>query len=239
MNNACPRCGALYNVSSKDIGRRIACKKCRAPLTVGDEGIRVEEESLAAGEEGDTLDEDGGEESFSEVPRRRQARQRSTVKLPAWLTVSTVPTVLFGVGIFFVVVFTFFPEIDRASALRAKAAITQGDLEDQKDELLTQQLNDGNPDADTLAARRKRNEAWADQKRILEIEHKLAEADAERALVWNQRGLLFGFLMLSFAGIGYLITDQPPSRKLLGGILLVLIFLAVTGGGVMLRVGGS
>jgi predicted Zn finger-like uncharacterized protein len=36
MNNTCPACGAAYNVSARDIGRRISCKKCGTPLAVTD-----------------------------------------------------------------------------------------------------------------------------------------------------------------------------------------------------------
>src|SRR5690349_19401608 len=46
MNNTCPTCGALYNVASKDIGRRIKCKKCSAALIVTESGL--EEEGAAA-----------------------------------------------------------------------------------------------------------------------------------------------------------------------------------------------
>ena len=39
MNNACPECGAIYAVAEKDIGRRIACKKCNTSLVVTGEGL--------------------------------------------------------------------------------------------------------------------------------------------------------------------------------------------------------
>ncbi len=47
MNNACPGCGAVYAVAEKDIGRRIACKKCSAALIVADDGLRYDEEAAA------------------------------------------------------------------------------------------------------------------------------------------------------------------------------------------------
>ena len=39
MNNACPECGAVYAVAEKDIGRRIACKKCNTALIVAEDGL--------------------------------------------------------------------------------------------------------------------------------------------------------------------------------------------------------
>ena len=43
MNNNCPSCGALYNVASKDIGRRLKCKKCNSALTVTDAGLEMDD----------------------------------------------------------------------------------------------------------------------------------------------------------------------------------------------------
>jgi predicted Zn finger-like uncharacterized protein len=40
MNNSCPECGAVYAVAEKDIGRRIACKKCNTALEVTDNGLK-------------------------------------------------------------------------------------------------------------------------------------------------------------------------------------------------------
>jgi hypothetical protein len=47
MNNACPGCGAVYAVAEKDIGRRIACKKCSASLIVAEDGLRYDENAAA------------------------------------------------------------------------------------------------------------------------------------------------------------------------------------------------
>lgn len=47
MNNACPGCGAVYAVAEKDIGRRIACKKCSASLIVADDGLQLDEAAAA------------------------------------------------------------------------------------------------------------------------------------------------------------------------------------------------
>jgi predicted Zn finger-like uncharacterized protein len=47
MNNACPECGAVYAVAEKDIGRRIACKKCSTTLVVTADGLQRESEAGA------------------------------------------------------------------------------------------------------------------------------------------------------------------------------------------------
>lgn len=236
MNNACPNCGALYNISSKDIGRRIACKKCRTPLTVDDAGIRLVEPSTSDVAD-DSVEEfeESTEGRGSRRPQRKSNGRRLT--LPAWLSFSVVPTLLFGFGIFLVVVFSFFPVIDQAAVTRIQGKIDEGNAIDARDELRTNQLNNGNPSADDLEARNKRRSEWQKQQALLDSDKQIALAEASRALVWDKRGLLFGFIVLCFAGIGYLVTDQPPSRKILGAVLLVLIFLSVTNGGLMVSVG--
>lgn len=227
MNNLCPQCGALYTVTQRDLGRRIACKKCRAPLIVAEDGLRIEENVAGANGSGIEIAEE------SSTPPAAQTRRGTS---GAWRLRLDLPTALFGVGMFLVVLFSFFPTIDTAQVLREEAAVTQGRLEDQLDQLEVDQL-EGSIRTREDKERAKRAEVWLDKERLLRVEAELAKADAQRIQVWNQRGLLLGFLILSFAGIGFMTTDQTTSRKILGGILLLLIFLAVTQGGVTVSIG--
>ena len=41
MNNACPSCGAVYNIGPQHVGHSLACKKCGASLIVGPSGFQV------------------------------------------------------------------------------------------------------------------------------------------------------------------------------------------------------
>ena len=41
MNNLCPSCGTIYNVTAKNIGRRTICKKCGTGLVVNERGLEI------------------------------------------------------------------------------------------------------------------------------------------------------------------------------------------------------
>ncbi|HEY8504753.1 MAG TPA: hypothetical protein VIL46_09235, partial [Gemmataceae bacterium] len=215
-------CGTLYNVTPNDVGRRIACKKCRAPLNVGPDGLRLEEGAAAP----------PGEAPAFAVP----AAPAGTV-LGRLRGSIDPPTMLIGAGMFLVVVFAFFPLIDQARVLNLEGAIRAGDYADQLDEWETNQLNKGNPTPEDRSKRAARAAEWRREKERLGIEVNLARANADRAVVWNRRGMLLGFVLLSLAGVGFLATPQPGFRKVLGGVLLLLVFLAATQGGVQLKLG--
>src|SRR6266540_7323539 len=41
MNNACPKCGRLYQVEREHIGRRVLCKQCGTRLIVTEAGLSL------------------------------------------------------------------------------------------------------------------------------------------------------------------------------------------------------
>ena len=124
MNSACPQCGVVYSVTPKDVGRRIACKRCRTALIVEETGLRVDPEF--AGQRTDagfTAEATVGEEA----PPHRAAG--SALSLPPVLTKLgrlDAATWLFGAGAVLAIVFLFFPLIDRAKVSRRNAAVQIG-----------------------------------------------------------------------------------------------------------------
>ena len=58
MNNSCPNCGTVYNITPQLIGRSTTCKKCGAALVIDASGLQ-----LAGGPRG------GGVFDFQPVPR--------------------------------------------------------------------------------------------------------------------------------------------------------------------------
>jgi len=58
MNNTCPNCGTVYNITPQLIGRSTTCKKCGAALVIDASGLQ-----LAGGPRG------GGVFDFQPVPR--------------------------------------------------------------------------------------------------------------------------------------------------------------------------
>ena len=210
MNNSCPECGAVYSVTSKDVGRRIACKKCRSALIVSERGLERDDAVLAEVE--DDLE-----------PRGRGRDVRSG---PGFFermkNFADVPTILFGAGAFFVIYFLFSPLIDQAKIIRREGAVSEGQLE--TDRLLR------NTKAED--AKKKIDDDWKKERDLLREEVDFAKVGAQRGGYWNRQGMLLGFLLLAFACLGYLTPHQPTIRRVVGAIvlcsMLVLIFLMFT-----------
>jgi hypothetical protein len=225
-------------VTSRDVGRRIKCKKCSSPLVVTDAGLEMEE---AAGARADV---DAADDDTEAAPTRPPPRGRRSIGggLNLKETVQKIggtPTILFGVGVFLVIVFTFMPRIGEAAITRASMAERKLQLEmDRELKRVAPKDKDGNPKAPEEADLKKAKEITDRyQKQIDE-----ARADAQNEEVSNTRavwferyGLMFGFLFVAFGCIGYLRTEQPLVVKIVAGVILgfmmIIVFLMVAGCG--------
>lgn len=239
MNNVCPTCGVLYNVAPKDVGRRLKCKKCSASLKVTDDGLELDGGAGGAppGDEAALPEPDRDErrdEDPEDVPRPRKKRKWAG-REPGFHPIERLgglPTVLFGAGVFLVIVFISFPIIGRAAAERAAA---------YKERL----ENDREQEKLDLRPRKPRNE-WteAERQKVDEETPKVearyaqkierAELDAKSTRIANVRdgwleayGLMFGFLLLSFGCLAYLRTEQPLVLKIVAGTILTLVVLVL------------
>jgi hypothetical protein len=235
VNNNCPTCGALYNVAAKDIGRKLKCKKCGAALRVTENGLELEDDAKAASDpkpgskSSPAMIEDDDEPVVKKKSRDRGPRGNPLA------AVGGLPTVLFGVGVFFVIVFTSLPIIGVAGTDRANAYVDKlnNELKVKKD---------------ALAPKNKKPADWtdADRKAVQEGSEKLDEEyakklkdaalDAEttkianRRDVWMERyGLMFGFILVSFGCIGYLRADEPLSLKIVMGVILAFMMMVMFG----------
>ena len=233
MNNVCPNCGAVYNVTSKDVGRRIACKRCQAPLTVDETGLRLDEPSAGVEPE---------EPPPPEVAPRPSRRTRTgPPELFVRLTTATeFPTLLLGAGLFFTILFSIFPQIDADNVAWRRADLEAGELEDKMDERTTAAMNGGNPPAEERDKRLKRHDEWEKkEKPRLEEKVKAAEISARKSGYWNAYGRLLGYLLLSFGGLGYLAGSQQTAlRRGIGAAILLIVLLVVTHAGAVVAVGG-
>lgn len=240
MNSSCPSCGAVYAVTPKDIGRKLKCKKCSTALAVTDAGLVVD--SLA----GSAAPTDEGDEVIS--PRTKKPRRYGTSAggpgIGEMLTkIGGIPTVLFALGTFLVIWFTFMEPIGFAASIRADAAAERLSLE-QKAEL-TKLLPKGKKNVTELNEdERKKYDDEA--KKINERYEKLIETARDdaaftknsnlRSIWFDKYGQLFGFILLAFGCIGYLRTEQPLTLQIVAavvlGLMLLMVFsLAVSGCG--------
>jgi predicted Zn finger-like uncharacterized protein len=112
MNNACPECGAVYAVASKDVGRRIACKKCRTLLVVTERGLERDEPLTAEPAEED--------EPASSTEPERETTSYSSGFFARLRNLADVPTYLLGVGTFLSILFLFCPSLTRPKWLAAR-----------------------------------------------------------------------------------------------------------------------
>ncbi|QJW98922.1 MJ0042-type zinc finger domain-containing protein [Frigoriglobus tundricola] len=243
MNTACPTCGAVYNVAAKDIGRKLKCKKCSTALKVTEDGLELDGGTGASDPKPAPVPaavEEDEEDEEDEAPRRKKTgksydrgpRPNPFAAINGALTaVGGIPTLLFGFGVFLVIVFTSFPIIGTAGTERANANV----------EKLTNELK---VKKDALAPKNKKPSDWsdADRKAVQEGAEKLDEEyskrikeaalSAESTKIDNRRdvwyemyGLMFGFLFVAFGCIGYLRTEQPLVLKIVAAVILCFMMM--------------
>jgi predicted Zn finger-like uncharacterized protein len=246
MNNTCPSCGALYNVASKDIGRRIKCKKCSSALIVTEAGLEEEGAASAAPAPAPRSPApaspapDYDEEPPIEKKKKRDRPAGPSINPLAMLEkIGGLSTIIFAFGVFLVIVFTSFPVIGSAGTRRANAYVDKLKLEQATE--VKNLFPKGKKISDLTSEELKRIED--DTKKINEkYEKQLTDAtlDAERTKIGNIRdewmemyGLMFGFILVAFGCIGYLRTEQPLTLRIVAavvlGALLLLMFMKFSG----------
>lgn len=242
MNQNCPACGALYNVAEKDVGRRLKCKKCNTALTVTDKGLEEDRgtgSSPPAGDDKpDRNDRDRDRDDRDDEPRKKK-RDRPERTGPGFFSqfvaqIGGVPTVLFGVGVFFVILFTFMTEIGTAATARADAAKRKLEAEKALElrDLLPKGKSDDtqlNPDERKVYDNKKKDvEARYDpQIARADDEAKLTRANNDRALWMERYGLMFGFMFVAFGCLGYLRTAQPLVLQIVAAVILAFMMMVV------------
>jgi predicted Zn finger-like uncharacterized protein len=245
MNQNCPSCGALYNVADKDVGRRLKCKKCNAALKVTDKGLEEDRGTTNDSKpvpipaaDRDDRDRADGDRADEPSPRKRK-RDRDERTGPGLFTqlvtqIGGISTILFGLGVFFVILFTFMTEIGAAATVRADAAKKK--LEAEKALELRDLLPKGKTDETQLNADERK--VYDNKKKDVENrydppiaraddEAKLTRANNDRA-VWMERyGLMFGFMFVAFGCVGYLRTAQPLVLQIVAAVILSFMMMVV------------
>jgi predicted Zn finger-like uncharacterized protein len=257
MNTNCPNCGALYNVAEKDIGRKLKCKKCSTALKVTSAGLEVDSGTGPAAPGSDPRpapipaaeieEEDEGEEE-RDSKRKKKDREKGKDRdrdrdrdrgdrgpaVNPLAAIGGLPTLLFGVGVFFVIFFTFMEEIGRAGTARADAGVSK--LMAERSAKIRKLLPKGKSDQSELSEdeRKKFNE---DSDKIRKDYAPLlieAAEDAEATRisnvrsVWMERyGLMFGFMFVAFGCLGYLRTEEPLVLRIVAAVILAFMMIVV------------
>jgi predicted Zn finger-like uncharacterized protein len=242
VNNTCPSCGALYNVTQKDVGRRIRCKKCGAALEVTEAGLEIEPAGGPAPASAPRPQPAGAEPEYEDegdlAPRRRRDRDRGRRSAGSSIDVMQVfkdfggvPTLLFGFGAFLVIVFLFMPIIGTAAVERAQGAVERLDLQWKTKE--RQMRKDQKSEADINKAREDFYKAR--DKDELDENVGYERVSNKRSRWFEMYGMMFGFLFLMAGSIGYMTPGQSTVRRILGTVVLgaqmLIIFMAFAAGG--------
>jgi predicted Zn finger-like uncharacterized protein len=248
MNNACPTCGAVYAVTPKDIGRKLRCKKCSTALAVTDAGLVVDAptgSAVAAAIPAAVVEDDfdtGGEVVGPRAKKAKGYRGPAGPGLGERLAkIGGVPTILFSVGTFLVIWFTFMTPIGQAAIERAQMAEAKLRLEMQAE--LEKLLPKGKKSPLELEGDERKTYDEKAKKINEDYEKRIEDAkkDAANTQISNVRsrwfdkyGQLFGFVFLAFGCIGYLRTEQPQVVKIVAavvlGLMLLMMFSMALGG---------
>ncbi|MBP3955238.1 hypothetical protein J8F10_08080 [Gemmata sp. G18] len=228
MNNTCPSCGALYNVAEKDIGRRLKCKKCRTALMVTDAGLVAATGTESGPPEDQDFDSDLKESSFS---RRRKKYLSGENPLAA---IGGVPGLLFGIGVFFVLFFTFMQVLSTASTQRAVEYEKKVALEEEI--RVRKLLPKGKKDRSELTAeeqkkydddKKKIEDEFVIQKREADEDKRYTEIGNKRSRLYEGYGSMLGFMLVSFGCLGFLRAQEALLLRIVAGIILTGMVLGL------------
>jgi predicted Zn finger-like uncharacterized protein len=235
VNNTCPKCGAIYNVASKDVGRRIKCKKCGSSLEVRDTGLEIEDPNAPPPVTGTILPE----AELEDAPRRKSRRPAGPAIDPMQLLAKAggIPTILFGFGVF-IILFTGFQEaIGRAKIDKRQAAIEEGQARVNGAQRRYDEKKD-KTSADDEAMKKVR-EDWDKEKKVLEEEKTLSELANKRGNYVDRYVMMFGFLCIAFGCMGYLIADYGLVLRIVAAVILLFMVMGMFKGTVGHSVGAG
>jgi predicted Zn finger-like uncharacterized protein len=253
MNNACPTCGAVYAVATKDIGRKIKCKKCNTALMVDDTGL-VPDAPVAATvvpppprdrDQGDDFDTDDATVAKKKSKKYADRGPPGPGFGEILAKVGGAPTILFCLGLFFTVYFFFQSALSQGSLQRATGGVEQVKLEqEQKLRKYTYELRQLQEDRDNevITVKNFQDRSKEIDKEVKKINKDYAakidtaEDGKDEASISMKRwawfdtfGLMLGFVLLSFGCVGYLRTEQTLYVRIVAGVILCVMMMAIFG----------
>ena len=237
MQNSCPSCGAMYNLTPQHVGRHFGCKKCGASLSVGPDGLEIEGaapvQPIGSLPELGIADEPLPAPAPAATPVRTGPRSNFGSNFGAffkrlWERIKAdPPTWLFGAGAFLVVICLFFPLLDKDKVERRRVKLTSEEREQNR---LNNELQTRDPPAkpEERETRQKAFERWKkNRKPELEEDITSAQDSARSWRYWYDWGMMWGFMILAFASLGYLTAPESMTRRVVGSIVLCAILVLI------------
>ena len=229
MRNDCPSCNTVYAVTPQDVGKRIICKQCNAALVIAEDGFRLDPSVPPESKRKADREEDEGnikppkksKSTGESVELKISAgREIDLVKEFYWKHVD-VPTILFGIGAFFILTFLFFPLIGKAKHERRVGALAEEKL-DMEIEVRKLREKPGNEEKI-----KKIEEEWVKRQPVLEADIRYAEISNQRSGYSDRYGMLFGFVVLMVGSLGMVRGDTHLVKRIFGAAVLGFQMLLV------------
>ena len=240
MRNDCPSCSTVYAVTPQDVGKRIVCKQCGAALIIAGDGFRLDSSVPASAapkadatksksRRDDDADDEDELESKKEPVRAEKPAGGDLDRVKEFFLKSVdIPTILFGIGAFFILTFLFFPMIGKAKHDRRIGALAEEKL-DMEVEIRKLREKSGNEERI-----KKIEEEWTKRLPVLEADVKYAEISNQRSGYFDKYGLLFGFIILMVGSLGMIRSDTHLVKRIFGasvlGLQMLIVFSGLLGG---------
>jgi len=239
MRNDCPTCNTLYAVTAQDVGKRIICKQCNAALVIAEDGFRLDLSVPAPAKPKAKRERDDDEVDDVAPPKKAKAdadadkpkkepRMEIAMAKELFLKYVDIPTILFGIGAFFILTFLFFPLIGKAKYERRVGGMAEEKLE-MEGEIRTLREKPGNEEKI-----KKIEENWSKRSPVLEADIKYTEISNQRAGYFDRYGMLFGFVLLMVGSLGMVRGDTHLVKRIFGaavlGLQMLLVFSNLLGG---------
>lgn len=237
VNNMCPACGTIYNVAEKDIGRRLRCKKCNAGLKVTDLGLEPDSGSGPAPPESKSTPAAGDETADDTTPagkRNKPARGFALDPLALLTPIGGVPGLLFCIGVFLVLFCTYMTVLGKASNERAAEA--ENKLKLERDIKIRKLLPKGKTDAAQLEGndltkynedRKKIEDEYVIPLKEANEDKQLTEIGNKRVKLYEGYGQLFGFILVAFSCLGFLLAQSALILRIVAAIILVAMVMGL------------
>jgi hypothetical protein len=213
----------VYNVATRRVGMRVNCKKCGAALIMGEQGLELADAAPAP--EPYAPFTGVGEQIVNapDVYQGGSVADRILADLATWA---------FGIGVVLVILFLFFPVIDFLKISRASVAVDRGDAAERRADMEMQNRSrkekwEQSKIDDEQKKRTDAKDKWEKEKLELQEDVESATFSARSSRYWYTWGMMFGFLFLGLAALGYLKPNQPPVRRVTGSVVICGMVLLI------------
>ena len=237
MVQLCPQvdCTASYHLDENEEGKTFRCDQCGLMLLF-DKGTLTLHDGAARNADSRPI-----AMSVANQEKAPMLTSSAEEKSVASVVLNWFFTFLFAFGSFLVVLFFFLPVIDREGAARVRDRIAIGDSNQARlDNRLFKRQNKGvgldpidvpaQPDDAALRRRKNDRAEWEKTRDRLEEEAEEAHNNAMARVYFYTWGIMFGFLILAMASVGFLSFGPTNPRRIFGGIIItaeiLLIFAA-------------